>query len=218
MTAKKRTTKAKTKKKTPPKPPAVQMSEEQKELFDQLTNLQKNIVTHAVAGKSNIDAYLLGGGKAKVRETQESCASEIMHNPKVKAFMDSMKSVSISNAIMERDEAMVILSNMARADLTDVVEFKTVTVLDEDGKQHRQSVWAIKEGAELNKQAMASLAEVSTGKDGLKVKQHNRQAAIKQLADMQGWNKPTEIKAVITQEDRVKAVANNHVVKDEPLI
>ena len=64
-----------------------EMTDEQKALFDALTPLQQKVSTHSLSGKSNIDSYKLGGGKAKRQETAESCASEILSNPKVKAFL-----------------------------------------------------------------------------------------------------------------------------------
>ena len=40
---------------------------------------------------------------------------------------------------------------------------------------------------------MASIAEVTAGKDGIKIKQHSPLTAMKQLADIEGYNKPQKI-------------------------
>jgi phage terminase small subunit len=35
---------------------------------------------------------------------------------------------------------------------------------------------------------MSAISELTTGKDGIKLKMHDPKAAIKQLAEMQGWD------------------------------
>ena len=37
---------------------------------------------------------------------------------------------------------------------------------------------------------MAAISELTAGKDGLKIKLHDPKAAIKQLAEMRGWEAP----------------------------
>lgn len=125
------------------------MTPEQQELFDSMTPLQQRMCTVMVENPklSQRQAYYAAGGTAKNDVTADSCAYEILSNPQVKAFMDSVKGQAVSDAIMTRDEAMKILTGMARGNLTDIVKFKTVCVgMDmETGEPLDQTAWTLDE-------------------------------------------------------------------------
>lgn len=176
-----------------------EMTEEQIKLFDALTPLQQKVATHSLSGKSNIDSYRLGGGKAKKQETAECCASEILSNPKVKAFLTVMRQEAVVSAVMSRTEMLERLSNLGRTNMSDLVEWRTTLSESTEGEEIEQSAWAMKESAMLNPQQLASIAEVTAGRDGFKIKQHSPLAAMKQLADIEGYNAAT--KQEITGKD-----------------
>ena len=164
------------------------MSPEQKELFDKLTRLQQRVAINVIAGMSQRQAYMNAGGKAESDTSADTSASEIMNNPKVVAFVDAMKEEALSAAIMTRREAMERLTGFARTDLKDLVEFGSYELgEDEEGNAIVQAAWKIKPSALQDPVKMASIAELSTGKDGIKIKTHSPLAAIQQLAKMQGW-------------------------------
>lgn len=166
------------------------MTSEQAELFDQLTELQQRLCTNVLAGMSQREAYVRAGGKGKTESVIDSSASEILRNPQVKAFMDSMKLQAVSDAIMTREEAMAKLSLIGRTDLKDIVTFQTFeTGRDlETGEPVKQTGWFIPDNVLSNPAKLAIISELTAGKDGIKVKTHSQLAAIKQLAEMQGWN------------------------------
>lgn len=166
---------------------ADKLTDKQKELFDDLTKMQQKIVLKSLEGMNDIDAYRAGGGKAKDEITQAVSASQIFSNLKVVSFMDSMKETLISEAIMTRTEALERLTRIARADCVPV--FKSISIVDAEGNEHKQTVWSIPDSEDLTPEQLSSIAEVSTGKDGLKIKQHSAPQAIKQLAEMEDWNK-----------------------------
>lgn len=169
------------------------MTNEQKEMLDALTPLQQKVVINIIAGMSNIDAYQAGGGKCKTKEAGEASVSRMLRDVKVKAFLDSMRHQAVNSAVMSRQEMLERLSNLSRVDMSDLIDWGTVPSTGAEGNPTEQSVWQIKESAQQDPNAMASIAEVTAGKEGIKIKQHSPLAAMKQLSDMEGYNKPQKI-------------------------
>lgn len=93
------------------------MSKEQLQLYSKLTKLQKGICLGILSGMPKRAAYKQAGGKAKAMATVDVSVSEILKNPSVRAFMDSMYAQQLSEVIMDRNEALQILSGITRAPL-----------------------------------------------------------------------------------------------------
>jgi phage terminase small subunit len=166
------------------------MTPEQKLLFDQLTDLQQRVATGVLAGMTQRQSYYQAGGKAKDDNGADMSACQIIGNPKVKAFMDSMKVQAVSDAIMSREEAMKILTAMSRGNLTDIVKFRTVNIGKdlETGEDVHQTAWVIDENLQAEApEKLIIISELEVGKFGPKIKTHSKTAAIAQLAKMQGW-------------------------------
>lgn len=169
------------------------LTAEQQLLFDALTPLQKKFVTHLLKGKNQTDAYKKAGGKAKTAETARACASEILTNPNVRSFMSSIEGSAIDEAIMTREEALKRLTTMGRARITDLVEFSEHDMgKDEDGRDVIQATWRFKDSVKQSPDLLEAIAELTAGKDGIKLKLHDSRGAIKQMADMEGWQAPTK--------------------------
>ena len=166
------------------------MTPEQESLFDQLTPLQQRTATNVLAGMSQRAAYFKAGGTAKSDDSADATCSVMLSDAKVKAFMDSMKVQAVSDAIMTREEAMRILTTLGRGNLTDIVKFKTVHVGQnaETGDDVHQTTWEIDEALQANDpDKLIIISELEVGKNGPKIKQHSKVAAIAQLAKMGGW-------------------------------
>ena len=185
-----------------------EMNEEQRSLFDALTPLQKNVCLASLKGMNGIDSYYAGGGKAKTLATAEACASEILSNPKVKAFLSAMRESIVSDTIMTRKEMLERLSSIARTNMSDLIEWRTTLSEDADGQEVEQSCWAIKESSMLNENQMASIAEVTAGRDGFKIKQHSPLSAMRQIADMEGYIYKTTLDPVEFKFDKNKSYAD----------
>src|SRR5450830_830720 len=171
------------------------MTPEQQILFDDLTSLQKRMATNVLAGLNQRQAYYASEGKAKSDTAADTSASEIMNNPKVKAFIDSMQKQAVSDAIMTREEAMKTLSLIGRTHLKDIVKFHTAHIGKdmETGDDLNQTAWEINADLqESNSDKLIIISELEIGKNGPKIKTHSPVAAIKQLAEMQGWNAATK--------------------------
>lgn len=177
-----------------------EMNEEQTALFEKLTPLQKEIVLNSISGMNDIDSYKASRGKAKTLKTMEASVSEILSNPKVVAFKKSMANHIVNPAIMSRDEMLERLSALARTSMADLIEWRTELHTGDEGEQIEQSLWAVRESAYLDETKAASIAEVTAGKDGFKIKQHSPLTAMKQLAELAGYEAPKQVEVIAKEE------------------
>lgn len=173
---------------------AAVLTEEQLEMYNGLTKLQKSVSLKKLQGLSDVDAYLAGNGKAKSDNSRRASASEILTNPNVVAFIESFNSQIVSQAIMGREEMLERLTLMARSNVTDLVEINNNVVVDdpEQGKI-MQSFWSLKDKENMPEGALSSIHELTSGKEGLKIKVHDQKAAMKQIADLEGFNAATRL-------------------------
>lgn len=170
----------------------MELNESQVELASKLTALQRKLVINLVGSNmSQREAYIAAGGKAKSPAVQDSSACEILSNPKVKAFYNSLINQAASSAVMTREEALERLSQTARVTIADVCEFKTVQVGETpEGDPVYQTVWTIKNSEDIPAEIAVCIKSVSITQQGPKLELHDQNSAIKQLSDMQGWNAP----------------------------
>lgn len=168
----------------------------QQELADKLTNLQRLTVLGVIGGKSQRQAYYDAGGKAKTDESADATSSEILSMPTVKAFYDSLVGNVASNAILTREKALERLSLIAETRITDILDFETVQVnaVCKDGEVElkTETIWRMKESAELQERAAAAIKSVTMTKFGPKIEMYDAASATAQIAKMQGWDAPTK--------------------------
>lgn len=184
-------------KKTQESKPSYVMTDHQKLLFDKLKPLQKEIALNSISGMNDIDSYRASKGKARTESAQRASASEILTNPNVLAFLDSMTEAKVSDAIMSRDEMAERLSNLSRVDMNDLIEWQQIETEDDeddedDGEPITQSMWRIKDSAMQDPLKMAAISELAATKDGIKIKQHSPLASMNQLADLMGYKAATK--------------------------
>ncbi len=166
------------------------LTEEQKALFDALTQLQRRFVTALLEGANQTEAYRRAGGKAK-GDGERSKANQLVTNSNVQAFLQSVQHETVNEAIMTYTEAMERLTLMGRTTIHDIATFGNYQIgEDEEGQPVFQASWKFKDSKNIKPEHLAAVAELSTGKDGLKIKLHDPKAAIKQLAEMRGWEAP----------------------------
>ena len=181
----------------------VELDEETLELFHALTSLQRGVTTAKLndPSMSDYEAYKAGGGKAKKAVTGRTSVSEILINPNVVKYMRAMRELGFAASVMSRHEMAAILSKLGKTTMDDVVnrhnggEFKDVeTGRIVDG----QTFWSVKPADEMQNAGSAAIKELSAGKDGMKVKLHDPLVAMKQLAELGGYNKPQEHRVATT--------------------
>lgn len=140
------------------------------------------------------DAYRSAYNAEKMKpETIHVKASELMANGKIAVRLKQLNSKAVTDAVMTRQEALERLSGIARTDLADLVEFSTHELgSDQDGNPIIQSTWKVKDSAMQDPEKLAAIAELTAGRDGIKIKTHSPLQAIQQLAKMQGWESATK--------------------------
>lgn len=201
----------------------IQLTERQQELFDKLTKLQKAFVTFYVQGNNATDAHRLAGGKSNTQEGRRALASQILSNPNVKAFVDDFQQTAIeeakAKAIMSRQEMLERLSTMARANVHDVGTVHSVEVEGADGKVHTQHFITMKGMEEMTEAGRIALSGFTVTKSGLLIPQmHDPKAAMKQIADLLGYNREADDETgKLTQEERLLNAVQDHAVTDERL-
>jgi phage terminase small subunit len=134
-----------------------------------------------------IDAYRASSGKAKDDNSRSAAVNRILGDVKVVAFMRSVQIPAVDSGIMTRDEALRRLSALARAQLSELVIFSEAEIQRPNGGTEIQTLWSIIPSALQDPEKLAAIAELTATKDGPKIKLHSPLAAIKQIAEMQGW-------------------------------
>lgn len=91
----------------------MKLTPEQQELADKLTNLQRGVVLGVVAGKSQRQAYRDAGGRAKTDLSADATVSELLSNPNVRAFYNSLIANVAEKAIWTREDSLRTLAEIA---------------------------------------------------------------------------------------------------------
>lgn len=176
------------------------MKPEHKVLYDKLTRLQKGVCLGVLEGNAYAKAYFDAGGIAKDNDIANQIVSRMMSSDvNVKNFMSAMEDEAVTSAVMTRRQALERLSIIAGTSASDLVDFSTIEFEVADGGRKKQSIWSLKDGVEQTPEAMAAIAELSAGKGGFKFKMHSSTAAIKELANMLGWDSAKKVE--ITGKD-----------------
>lgn len=132
--------------------------------------------------------------KNMLPKTVNEKASKMLAADKIRARLTELNKTAVTDAVMTRQEALERLTNFARTDLSDLVEFGTFEVShDGQGNPVIQSVWKIKDSVLQDPKALAAIAELNASKDGIKIKTHSPLQAVQQLAKMMGWESAQKI-------------------------
>lgn len=178
------------------------MTDEQKKLFEVLSPLQQRMAINHLSGVygSARECYVEAGGQSLTDSAKDSAASVMLNNVKVQSFISAMKEVKVIEAIMTREEMSERLTNLSRTGMSDLIEWGEQELMSDEGISIIQSNWKVKDEAMIDPDKMASIAELSSTPMGIKIKQHSPLQAMKQLADMQGYNAAKEIKITKDEE------------------
>lgn len=188
------------------------LTDEQEELAEKLTHLQRMTIINLVGGMDRVEAHRAAGGKAKTDKAASNIVGRMLDDVGVKAFYDSLVNSSASNSVMTREEALERLTRAARVTVLDIAEFADKQVgEDEDGNPVVQTVWQIKNSENMSPEAAAAIKSITATRMGPKLELHDPLSAIKQLADMQGWEAPKKIEG-----DFVVSEIRRRIVDTEP--
>jgi len=164
----------------------VEIDDDVLDMFHSMTPLQQNVAINKLSGMTNRDSYTRGGGTAKSTSSVDVCASGLLSNPKVKSFIQRARTLRFSQHIMTKDEMGARLTDLARTEVRDIVDFV-------DAPETEQTMWRIKPDGEMGGAGHAAISEIVAGRDGIKFKIHDQRAAMKQLAQLYGYEQPQRI-------------------------
>jgi len=165
----------------------IKLTDEQKTLAKALTTLQKKYVINLVGkSMSQREAYIAAGGTAKGESSQDNGASVLLSNSKVRAFYDSLMASAASGAVLTKQRALEILSRSVTATVADFCKFEK----DEDGS----IIMMMKNPSELPEDLARCIKSITPHGDSFKLELHDSHGAMKQMADMIGWNVPRKTK------------------------
>lgn len=135
------------------------------------------------------EAYRRAYNSENMKTTSMSAnAGKLMADTRIALRINELKAMARTEAVMTRQEALERLSRIGRTSLSDLIEWRTVSIgEDEEGDAIRQTGWHIKDSVAQDPKKMELIAELSTGRDGVKIKTHSQLQAIQQLAKMEGW-------------------------------
>lgn len=74
---------------------------------------RKFVINLVCSNMSQREAYIAAGGKAKTENSQDSSANTMLSNVKVKDFYEALLNESASDAVLTREEALLILTKNA---------------------------------------------------------------------------------------------------------
>lgn len=174
--------------------PTVTMTDEQAFLASALSAVQIKMATLlAKGGYTQHAAYIEAGGQAKSRSSQDSDAHRIMKDPNFQAFYQSLLKTAHSRAVMDREEALMRLTNMSRVTVNDILEFYNVTTgEDEFGLPITEQRWKVRDLSKVPEYVAASIKSITETRNGPKVELHDSADALKQLRAMSGWDSATK--------------------------
>jgi len=167
----------------PPPRPGVKMKE-----------LHRQFCLMFISGLSREEAYKLAGGTSK---TPSQATANILKRQDVQDYIELLMERTETKAIMDREEALGMLTNIARAKITDVIAFHEVPRTDingneqfdrKTGEQVFETIWTIKNIAAMTPEIAAIVKGISNTANGTKMEIHDQVAALKQLAAMEGWD------------------------------
>lgn len=183
------------------------LSEDIKALAEECNDRHVMVVQAILSGEygSNTAAYMSVYPDSD-HDAAKSSVGRMLTIANVKALHHALKDEKVMEGVLSRAEAMKILSDMASTNLGDIIDFMTVECddqfteeEDENGEtvmvrvKMNQSRWQFKNSDDLSEKQLRSISELAATKEGFKIKQHDQKVAIKQLAEMRGWNEPKKI-------------------------
>jgi len=102
------------------------LSSQQLTLYNELTHLQKAFALNLLdpIGMSQREAYKRAGGTAKTDASADVCASELLSNPKVAAFVRSVRDAAVEKSVVDATYVLNRLAAIEEMDMSDIYDEK----------------------------------------------------------------------------------------------
>lgn len=154
-----------------------------------LENPRHEIFAREVAkGASNRDAYTAAGYEPGTQRSMDASASKLLTEPKVQARIKEIQEAAAKRAGITVENVLLELKKIGFADIRKAVRWsnteRDATGVDPDDPQGEGGQIRIENevllvpSAELDEETAAAIAEVSQGRSGLKIKFHDKRAAL----------------------------------------
>ncbi len=152
-----------------------------------LPNSRREIFANLVArGKTQTEAYVLAGYAESTTNP-----SVLANTPDVAARIVEIRDIAAARAQVSADRVLAELSRLGFSDIADVVSIK-------GGKVH------VADTDSLSRDVRATISEISEGRDGLKVKFHDKVAALDKLGKHLGlWKDAGDVNLTVSLVDLV---------------
>lgn len=164
------------------------------ELWNKMSPLQQGVVQALEQGYPPREAYKRGGGSSTNLKSIDAMVCGLLTSSNVVAYRNALAGEKINPMIMSREEMRLRLTNLARANLTDVARVTKVLMgYDDDGLPIYVNRVEIEDFNDVPDETLAGLSEVAQKKDGISLKMKDSIAAMKLLAELDGHQKPAQV-------------------------
>lgn len=116
----------------------------------------------------------------------EVTASKLLRHPKVGARIAELNQEAARRVSVDRDEILRELSIIARAKITDFVDWQQSVIPQEGGESKTLTEICLRAMDEIPPEKMAALARVENTRDGIRVVLHDKLSALRDLARLLG--------------------------------
>lgn len=179
------------------------MTDEEYEAYGKLSTLQKEFVRAKMQGMNDTDAYKATSGKATTEGSIRKQANQMVTNGNIAHFLNLIDQRDVQSAVMSREEMLERLSAMARTSVADVVDIirPDDQLMDmATGKVITgQTMWSLKAVEDMTNGGLSAISELTAGKEGFKFKLQDQRAAMKQLAELLGYDAPQKVEVAVTK-------------------
>lgn len=209
----------------------VGLTQKQKAVAARCTPFEREFVFKWIAmgcdPKRGVEALLAAYGDAPPDLPEASLKKKVKRlteKQSVNDFIDVIREHSIHHAIMEKEEAQILLSFRARAHIADALEWSEyIAGYNDDGEPVYQTAWRLKNAEDMPvymRCAIKSLAVTADGKP--KMELHDSIAALRLLAEIKGWKAPVRNEVTgkdgapldqIASEEELKALLDQSTAK-----
>lgn len=171
-------------------------------LSDNLNVSQRTFVLELVKCGNQRQAHIAAKGVLKNQTTQDSAASNMFNNVKVKAYYHALMEIASVKSCITREQAIERLSLSAKVSMTDVCSFNEVrTGQDDNGDDTFRAEVRFRNSDDIPDHVAACIKKIKTTKHGLEIELYSSTDSIKALADLCGWepDKTVNVNATITK-------------------
>lgn len=188
----------------------LEWSDEQLDIMSGLTDLQKRFAIHLAAGaKSYHEAHVKAGAERPDRPN----AWRMWQNPRVQTLYYSLLKYPLKESLIQREEALDMLSKMAAVQVTDVCDVVEVQIgEDEFGLPVYSRHMVLKDLNALPDHVRAAIKSIKQTKFGVNVELYGREEALKQARAMQGWDAASKHDLTSTDGSMTPAVIERRIV------